>query len=189
VSCQTSNTYLALMHYPIYDKQSNIVSTSITNLDIHDFSRLARTYGLAGVFLVSPIKDQEEMVGKIVGHWKDGYGKEYNCDRAEALETTWVAKTLRDVKEKVTEAKGEKPLVFSTSAKFENHETISCEKVYDYAENSPIIIVFGTGFGLAETVVTASDKKIEVIGGFEGYNHLSVRSAASILVDRIFGKK
>jgi tRNA (guanine37-N1)-methyltransferase len=81
------NIYLALVHYPIYDRSRKVVSTSVTNLDIHDFSRLARTYNLGGYFIVSPVEDQADMVRRIVGHWKEGYGFEYNHHRAEALKT------------------------------------------------------------------------------------------------------
>jgi hypothetical protein len=38
-----ADLYLALLHYPVYDKDHKIVTTSITNMDIHDIARSART--------------------------------------------------------------------------------------------------------------------------------------------------
>ena len=42
-----ADIYLALLHYPVYDKGHKVVTTSITNMDIHDIARSARTYNLA----------------------------------------------------------------------------------------------------------------------------------------------
>jgi hypothetical protein len=49
-----SRIYLALLHYPMYNKRGEIITTSITNLDLHDISRAARTYGAEGFFVVHP---------------------------------------------------------------------------------------------------------------------------------------
>ena len=37
--------YVALLHHPVYDKNGAVVTTAVTNMDVHDFGRLARTYG------------------------------------------------------------------------------------------------------------------------------------------------
>jgi hypothetical protein len=42
-----------------------------------------------------------------------------------------------------------------------------------------------TGYGLADTVLEQADALLEPIRGRDGYNHLSVRSAAAILFDRL----
>src|SRR5262247_3881360 len=48
--------YLALLHYPVYDKNRQVVTTAVTNMDIHDISRAGRTYGVRGFFVVTPAK-------------------------------------------------------------------------------------------------------------------------------------
>jgi hypothetical protein len=45
-----ADLYLALLHYPVYDKDHKVVTTSITNMDIHDIARSARTYGVRRYF-------------------------------------------------------------------------------------------------------------------------------------------
>src|SRR4029079_5707170 len=42
--------YVALLHHPVYDKNHAIVTTAVTNMDIHDISRSGRTYGIAGFY-------------------------------------------------------------------------------------------------------------------------------------------
>ena len=48
-------SYVALVHHPVYDKQHQVVSTAVTNLDIHDIARSCCTYGVAGYYVVYPV--------------------------------------------------------------------------------------------------------------------------------------
>lgn len=36
-----ANLYLGLVHYPIYNKNMQVIATAVTNFDIHDISRTA----------------------------------------------------------------------------------------------------------------------------------------------------
>jgi len=49
----------------------------------------------------------------------------------------------------------------------------------------PVLLVLGTGSGLAPEVMCRADGFLPPIRPFDAYNHLSVRSAAAILVDRL----
>lgn len=46
-----ANLYLGLVHYPIYNKNMQVIATAVTNFDIHDISRTARTYDVKKYFL------------------------------------------------------------------------------------------------------------------------------------------
>jgi hypothetical protein len=46
----------------------------------------------------------------------------------------------------------------------------------------------GTGWGLTEECFSAADFILEPIAGNGSYNHLSVRSAAAIMLDRLLGR-
>ena len=72
------SVYISLLHYPVYDKNGRVVSTAVTNLDIHDIARMSKTFGLAGYFLVTPVDDQREMVQRILQHWLAGPGRDYS---------------------------------------------------------------------------------------------------------------
>ena len=50
------NISIALLHYPVYNKNKEIVASSVTNFDIHDIARCARTYGINKYFIVHPQK-------------------------------------------------------------------------------------------------------------------------------------
>jgi hypothetical protein len=58
-----------------------------------------------------------------------------------------------------------------------------------HAEGPPVLIVFGTGWGLADSVCDRAHAHLEPIRSprSDAYNHLSVRAAAAILFDRLCG--
>jgi hypothetical protein len=55
----------------------------------------------------------------------------------------------------------------------------------------PVVLLFGTGWGLASDVVARADRRLEPIHSprEDGYNHLSVRAAAAITFDRLLGRR
>ena len=66
---------------------------------------------------------------------------------------------------------------------------ISCQDFKKMLGNSaqPFMLLLGTGWGLTEECFEASDYILEPIAGAGTYNHLSVRSAAAIMLDRLIG--
>ena len=52
-------------------------------------------------------------------------------------------------------------------------------------DDEPICLLFGTGYGLVDEIMAEADYTLEPIVGPTDYNHLSVRSAASIILDRL----
>ncbi len=69
-----SNLYVGLVHHPIYDKRKEVVATAVTNFDIHDIARCARTYGVGGFYIITPLESQIQLVERIVRHWTEGGG-------------------------------------------------------------------------------------------------------------------
>ncbi|MGL5124649.1 MAG: RNA methyltransferase, partial [Fusobacteriaceae bacterium] len=51
--------YLALVHYPVYNKNHDVVCTSVTNYDIHDISRSCRTYDVNQYHIIVPVEAQK----------------------------------------------------------------------------------------------------------------------------------
>ena len=178
--------YVALLHYPVYDKNGQIVTTAVTNMDIHDIARSGCTYGLSGFFVVTPVKALQKLALKIIEHWEIGYGSEYNATRKEALALVRICGTLDDAIIGIERETGLKPTLVATSARATGNRT-SFEALRDMVnkEARPILILFGTGWGLTETILLQSDFVLEAIAGRKGYNHLSVRSAAAIILDRL----
>src|SRR5574341_810215 len=48
-----ADLYLALLHHPVLDKNGQVVTTAVTNMDIHDIARSARTYGIPRFYVVT----------------------------------------------------------------------------------------------------------------------------------------
>lgn len=182
-------TYLALVHYPVYDKNQQIVSTSITNLDIHDIARSSRTYGLAGYYLVHPVAAQRELARRILGHWQHGDGQEQNDFRKDALSLVRIASSVEEVVDEISASHASPPLIVGTSAARKPGTLSEKELTADpELRDRPLLLLFGTGWGLAAQLEPQIARWLRPLAGFSDYNHLSVRSAAGIFLDRLFGE-
>ena len=93
--------YIGLLHYPVYNKNHHRIASAITNLDLHDLSRLSKTYGVKGFFVITPLEDQQRFAGRILKHWIMGYGAQYNPFRKEALELVEIKSSLQDAMAKL----------------------------------------------------------------------------------------
>ena len=51
--------------------------------------------------------------------------------------------------------------------------------------SEPCLLVFGTGYGLTDEVLSRCEAQLEPVTGVGDYNHLSVRAAAAIVLDRL----
>lgn len=80
--------YIGLIHYPIYNKHMEVITTALTNYDLHDIARTARTYDVRTYFIIHPVEAQRRMASLIMEHWKTGAGSRYNPNRREAFEET-----------------------------------------------------------------------------------------------------
>jgi len=180
---------IALLHYPVYDKNSRIVATAVTNFDLHDIARLAKTYGLVRYYVVTPLLEQRELALRISRHWQQGWGADYNPKRKAALDLMTVTETLDDALKDMEKEFGETVCTVATGAK-------GTPNAVSYREMSRLLktdgknylLLLGTGWGLTETVLSSSDYVLAPITGPGDYNHLSVRSAASIIIDRLLGE-
>jgi len=181
------NLYVALTHYPVVDKRGDIITSAVTNLDLHDISRAVKTYGVKSFYVVTPLIDQQRLVQKITSHWTSGSGGVYNPARRSALELIRVKDTIADVLEEVKAIESIYPKTVATCARQYPRSTGYTEfrNILNTAE--PHLLVFGTAWGLAETFIAEADYLLEPIAGPTEYNHLSVRTAAGIILDRLLG--
>lgn len=189
-----SKVYVALLHYPVYNRNKEVVTSAVTNLDIHDIARLARTYDLGGYFIVTPDEEQAELVNKICSHWLEGYGSSYNFDRGSALSLVRIVKELTKAVRIIEKKHGEKPRLLATTAietEDLKNKLLSFSKAREIieSENRPQLIILGTGWGLSEELIGKADHVLEPVKGPGNYNHLSVRTAAAIIIDRLLGNR
>jgi len=182
--------YVALLHYPVYDKNRKVIATAVTNVDVHDLARLAATFAARGFFLVTPVQQQRELVAEMVTHWTHGVGARYNPRRKQALELAAVVADLEEVTDRVRRETGTEPVIVGTGANVAQR-LVSFARMRQLLEEreGAAILVFGTGWGLERSFLDAFDYVLEPVRGAAGYNHLSVRSAAAIILDRLRGRK
>lgn len=180
--------YIGLLHYPVYNKNNQTIASAITNFDLHDLSRLSMTYGVKRFFIITPLDDQRRLAERIILHWTNGYGARYNADRKEAFKIADIARSLEETIDKIQEIEGEKPILIATDATKRTRESITFSRTIDILNSEKtVLILFGTAWGLHEEVIDMADFMLEPIRGKNGYNHLSVRTAAGIILDRIAG--
>lgn len=185
-----ANFNIALVHYPVYNKNRDVVATAVTNLDIHDIARCARTFGLSRYYIVTPVEEQRRLVEKIRLHWLEGWGSTYNPKRKAALELLQTENSVADAILDIEKRTGRRPKVVVTGAAGRDNSVSFPEMkaLIDADPEQPFLMLLGTGWGLIEEVFDKNDYVLEPISGGGDYNHLSVRSAASIMLDRLFGR-
>ena len=184
------NLHVALVHYPVLNKNNDIIASAITNLDLHDIARVAKTYGVKSFYVVTPLKDQIDLVTRVISHWTNGAGSTYNPKRREALELIKIRETLEAVIDDIrnNSDNGEDPRTVVTSAR-DKSANLSFSGFCELLKNRvPYLLILGTAWGLTESIITAADFVLEPVKGNTNYNHLPVRSAAAIILDRVLGK-
>jgi tRNA (guanine37-N1)-methyltransferase len=160
--------YVVLLHYPIVSRKGA---------------------------LVTPISDQHELVGRILSHWGTEKSKQYHPDRVEAVSLISMMKDFEEVKNRVKtlhpESEGwQTPEVVMTDAsplpKSVSYSEYRKELSDPKRSKRPMILVFG----ISDTFYPEVHRILAPVYGPEGhggYNHLSVRSAVAIILDRLFG--
>ncbi len=180
--------YCALVHHPVLDRQGEEVTTSVTNLDVHDIARSARTYGLRAYFVVVPIEAQHPVVQRIIDHWSIGAGVKRFPERTEAIGLVRLTLSVEDAVAEIERNEGQKPRLVSTSAKGGPERASYAQEAERLREGSqPTLLLFGTGHGLSPRILDRCDAILAPIEGPTDYNHLSVRAAAAITLDRLLG--
>ena len=181
---------LALIHYPVINKKDEIIGSAVTNLDLHDISRAAKTYGIDSLYIVTPYKDQQELFQELLDHWLKGHGAEYNAKRGEALSLVRICDDMDQLLARVTAKRQKRPTVLATCAREKHSGVWSYRDVRrKISAGESFLILFGTAWGLAREVIESGDGILPPITGSGSYNHLSVRSAAAIVLDRLLGAR
>ncbi len=181
-----ADLYLVLLHHPVYDKNGDVVTTAVTNMDVHDIGRLSRTFGVRGFFVCTPVETLRRLVARIMQHWDTGPGSTYNATRKQALALVRQAPDLDAVIADIERETGTLPIVIATTAK-DGPDRLKFPELRQGLRRPgrPFLLIFGTGWGLHESILARSDRILEPIKGSGDYNHLSVRSAAAIILDRL----
>lgn len=167
------------------DKKGETVASAVTNLDLHDIARAARTFGGRSFHVVTPLDDQRALAEKIVRHWTCGPGGEHNPKRREALSLIRTTASLGESREAIAAQCGTPPVLVATCARRHPKAVGFADMAACLKRGTPHLLLFGTAWGLAPEVMETADIILEPIGDHQTYNHLSVRCAAAIVLDRL----
>jgi hypothetical protein len=178
---------VALVHHPVLGRGGETVTSAITNLDVHDIARSARTYGIARFYVVHPVAAQRELVERIVAHWTTGSSASRIPTRKEALRLVHCVSSLE-------EASTELQALAESDVAPEWWTTSAARGETSYADGRallarpgpPVLLMFGTSWGLTGATTSAAAVRLQPLTGAQaGFNHLSVRAACAIILDRL----
>jgi hypothetical protein len=202
--------FVALIHYPVTDRNGRVVTSAVTSLDLHDIARSSRTFGVSTFFIVHPIPEQRTFAASVIDHWQTGHGRQFDSRRREALD---LLRIVTDLDEAIVEAEriaGARPSIVYTSARAPAAAELLPSPASSHApppqsptaawisyaemrsrlertDTPPMMLLFGTGFGMTPAVLERADFALPPVFGSGAYNHLSVRAAAGIILDRLRG--
>ncbi|RUM29652.1 MAG: RNA methyltransferase [Aquifex sp.] len=183
------NVFIALLHYPAMDKEGKIIVTSFTTMDLHDIARPARAYEINRFYIVQPIDAQRIVIKRQINYWLSEEGRKSNPTRYEIVQLVRLAYTLDEVIEDIEKERGKRPIIVGTDARtYPNtvkHSWLSREIE---KRDRDWLIVFGTGYGIPPDMMNTFDYILEPIYGAGDWNHLSVRNAVAIILDRLFSR-
>lgn len=186
----SSSFNVVLLHEGMVDKQGSHITTSLTLIDVHDICRSSCTYGAERVFIAHPSHALRKLARVLQRHWDEGYGATYNPDRREALSHVRIVSSLDESLHTLELETGHAPIVLATSAK-DAPDRLSfseAKKMIGDPENKrPFLMMLGTGWGMSDALLSRANYVLQPLAGPVAYNHLSVRSACAILLDRLFG--
>ena len=161
-----ADLYVGLVHYPIYNKRMNVIAGAVTNFDIHDISRTCRTYNVQGYYIIHPLEVQKQIIDKILSYWQEGYGKVYNPDRADALSRVLWQPDIASAVQTIAERTGKQPYVVTTDARiYPNTVSYSFMRKQLQEGDRPVLLLFGTGFGIEAETMAKFDYILEPVYG------------------------
>jgi hypothetical protein len=185
----SSKLYVALLHDGMVDKTGKAVTTSLTLNDMQDMARSSRTFGAEKLFVVHSTPAMRKLAKRLQTHWLSGFGSTYNADRKEAMSFLVIASDLEEIIMQVESETGKLPKLVATSAKNgPNRISYSGFRKDMESGDDSYILMFGTGWGMGHELMARANITLEPIVGPGEYNHLSVRSACAISLDRLRGK-
>ncbi len=182
--------YVALMHTDVVIKDGPIIgNSSVTSIDLHDIARSSKTYGIKQYGIITPLIDQQKIVKTLLGFWQSNVGLDYNKSRHSAVKSVQLHDSLDAFMSEIEKIEGQKPIIVATSARKSD-----CQQLITYHDqheawkhNRPVLFIFGTAKGLSDDMVKRADYLLLPIEGFTNFNHLSVRSAVAVILDRWLG--
>lgn len=184
------NLSFCLCHHPVRLEKNRIGTSSLTNLDIHDIARISRSYGMGPFYVLTPLDDQLAIMANILSHWRERVDPVEHGDRQRALEHVCAVRDFAELNAAAVKYYGMEPEYMATSANWpagkKTPMPLATGSVRKICAQRPVVILLGTARGLDLDSLDIKCRMLRPLR-YLNENHLSVRSAAAILADRILG--
>ncbi len=181
---------IALVHHPVAGKNGQEIASSITTLDVHDMARYGKTFGAERIYIITPVADQKVLVERMKSHWTDEeYLKKQNVRREGTVE---LLVTLPSVEDAVAHARTRSKrvkLLATTAQRVPGAVSTDEWRARAAEEADEWIILFGTAYGLGKSLMERAECTLLPIDGAGAFNHLPVRGASAIILDRLISRK
>lgn len=184
------NLNVVLLHDQMVDKQGALITASLTLIDLHDIARSSCTYGVRTAYIAHPSPALRKLARTLKDHWEEGFGAAYNPNRSEAISRIEIVSDLDAAIQLIELRDGKLPQLVATSARPGNNRvTFSDMRRLLAGSSDPYLLMLGTGWGMSEDLLKRASCFLEPIDGPTAYNHLSVRSACAIMLDRLLATR
>lgn len=180
------NLNVILLHDEMVDKHAAPITAALTLIDVHDLARSSKTYGVRTLFIAHPSPTVRSLARTVKSHWEDGYGATYNPNRKDALGVSSIVSDLDEAIAQIDQRDGKLPTLIATSARA-GADRIKSDalRAQMQANDDPYLLMLGTGWGMSAQLMSRAQLLLEPLVGPTDYNHLSVRSACAIMLDRL----
>lgn len=182
------NISFCLCHDPVRLGDGRVGASSLTNLDIHDISRISLSYKMGDFFVLTPLEGQHELLRSILEHWLKPAISDNHADRRDALQKVVGVRDYQELEAEVVRRYGAVPTYVLTSAAVpkQMEKCVSPARIRELARTRPIVILLGTARGLVPEALPIECERLRPLR-FLDANHLPVRAAAAIIADRVLG--
>jgi len=175
--------YVALVHHPLKNRNGDEITAQTNEFDIMDASRLVHVYDVRRFYVIQPIEAQASIVDRMI---------EYQMDPTREAQRGRFHKTFRldsldeALADAVEDAGGPVRTIATTARQFPDSQPYAdVRQRIDAGE--PLLLMFGMAWGLVDRIIDEADLRLEPVSGGCGFDHLPVRSAFAIVLDRLLG--
>lgn len=166
------------------NRLGEVISSTVDSFDFFDASRLALTYGVDRMYIVHPEPAQQALVSRLIAHGQ-AQGRQ-DAQRGHFEHSVGV----HDLQAAIDDVQARcqcRPKVVATTAR-SGPPKVGLGSLRDsLSPQRPQLWLIGKAWGMTQAVIDGADCVAASIDTGTGYNHLSVRSALAIYIDRMLG--
>ena len=175
---------VALVHYPCRDRMGAEIAASVDWVDFFDAGRVTLVYGVRPLYVVQPVEAQKALLTRLMTH---GTKDDRDADTRGRFDHAVIVDALAEAVTHATERFGARPTIVATTARQADNRVSFAALRAKVQAGEPVLVLVGKASGLADSVLQGADACLEPISGGTGFDHLPVRGAFAIALDRLLG--